>query len=106
MYLTSSIGFPVNMKPMLEDKYTGQRSGYVVGVLLCFLLHKILNGHCDMVLNVAPGSSVTRRNNFKVVKQPCSIGVRKFCIAIELLSTHGTVYLILYYLLHKLIILK
>ena len=41
------------------------------------LYYKILNGHCDMVLSFAPGSSVTRGNNFKLAKQTCSIDVRK-----------------------------
>ena len=31
-----------------------------------------------MILNVAPGFSVTRGNNFKLAKQTCSIDVRKY----------------------------
>jgi len=64
--------------------------------------YKILNGHCNMVMNVALGSSVARGNNFKLVKQTCSIGVRKKFVAIEL-SRHGIVYLILYSLHHQLL---
>jgi len=70
------------------------------------LYYKILNGHCDMILNVAPGFSVTRGSNFKLAKQTGSIDVRKYFIFIATeLSTHGTVYLILYSL-HQLNILK
>ena len=58
------------------------------------LYYKILNGHCDTVLTVASGSSVTRGNNFKLAEQTCSIDVRNFFIAVEL-STHGIVYLTL-----------
>jgi len=61
------------------------------------LYYKILTGHCDLVLNVAPSSRVTRGNNFKLFKQTCSIDVMIFFILIEL-STHRTVYLILFYL--------
>ena len=39
---------------------------------------QILNGHCDLVLNVAPSSRVTRGNNIKLSTQRCSIDVRKF----------------------------
>jgi len=67
------------------------------------LYYKILNGHCDLVLNVAPSCRVTRGNNFKVFKQTCNIDVRNFFILIEL-STHGTVYLILFYLRYQLVI--
>ena len=42
------------------------------------LYYKILNGHCDMVMSVAPGSSVTRGNNFKLAKQTSSIDIIKF----------------------------
>ena len=42
------------------------------------LYYKTLNGHCDLVLNVAPSSCVTRDNNFKLSKQTCSIDVRNF----------------------------
>ena len=56
------------------------------------LYYKILTSHYDLVLNVAPRSSITRGNNFKLSKQTCSIDVRKFFILIEL-SSHGTVYL-------------
>ena len=35
------------------------------------LYYKIQNGHCDMILNVAPGFSVTRGNNFTLAKQTC-----------------------------------
>jgi len=31
-----------------------------------------------MILNIAPGFSVTRGNNFKLAKQTCSIEVRKY----------------------------
>jgi len=64
------------------------------------LYYKILKGHCDLVLNVA---KVTRGNNFKLFKQTCNIDVRNFFILIEL-STHRTVYLILFYLHHQLVI--
>ena len=42
------------------------------------LYYKIQNGQCDMILNVAPGFSVTRGNNFKLAKQTYSIDVRKY----------------------------
>ena len=58
------------------------------------LYYKILNGHCDMVLSFASGSSVTHGNHFKLAKQTCSIDVRKFFMVIELLM-HGIVYLTL-----------
>jgi len=64
------------------------------------LYYKIWSGHCYLVLNVAPSSCVTGGNNFKLFKPRCSIDVRIF------LSTHGTVYLILFYLHHQLVILK
>jgi len=44
------------------------------------LYYKFMNGHCDMVLTVVPGSNVTPGNNFKPVKQTCSIDVRKFLL--------------------------
>jgi len=44
------------------------------------LYYKILNSHCDLVLNVALGSSVTRGNNFKHTKQTCSIDVACYVI--------------------------
>jgi len=40
---------------------TLERCRLINDMVLC---HKIPNGHCDVVLNVAPGSSVTRGNNF------------------------------------------
>jgi len=46
------------------------------------LYYKILNGYCDMILNAAPGFSVTRGSNFKLAKQTCSIDVRKYFIFI------------------------
>jgi len=42
------------------------------------LYYKIQNGQWDMILNVAPGFSVTHGNNFKLAKQTCSIDVRKY----------------------------
>jgi len=80
---------------------TLERRRVINDLVLCY---KIQKGHSDMLLNVAPGSSVTRGNNFKLVKHTCSIDVRKFFIAIEL-STHETVNLILYSLHHQLIIM-
>jgi len=58
------------------------------------LYYKILHGHCDIVLSFASGSSVTRGYNFKLAKQTCSIDVRKYFMAIELMM-HGIVYLTL-----------
>jgi len=69
------------------------------------LYYKILNGHCNLVLNVAPSSCVTHGNYFKLSEQTCSIDVSKFFNLIEL-WTHGTVYLILFHLHHQLEILK
>jgi len=42
------------------------------------LYYKILKGHCDLVLNVAPSSRVTRGNKFKLSNQTCGIDVRNF----------------------------
>jgi len=42
------------------------------------IYYKILSGHCDMVLAVAPGSNVTHDDNFKLARHTCSIDVRQF----------------------------
>jgi len=43
------------------------------------LYYKILNGRCDVVLNVASWF-FPRGNNFKLAKQTCSIDVRIFLL--------------------------
>ena len=68
------------------------------------LYYKILNGYCDMVLTVAPGSSVTRGNNCNFAKQTSSIDIRKFCygnIIVDAWNSYGLPNLV-YFLHHQL----
>jgi len=70
------------------------------------LYYKILNGHCDIVLAVAPGSSVTRVNNFKLAKQTFSIDVRDFCYCNRIVGAWNSLGLpnLVYCLHHQLIV--
>jgi len=70
------------------------------------LYYKILNGHCDMVLNAVSSSTVFHvAIILNLANKRAALMFEFFFIVIQL-STHGTVYLILYSLHHQVIILK